>query len=505
MSRAFEMRLLTCLAAMVTLGTVAPVLAQCQRAKLTDVAGAAGDKFGWALTAQGQTVLVGVPFDDDQGSNSGSVFAYDTAVTETSPVQQILRPGGAVGDGFGWCVDFESSTVMVGVLGEIQLDVVELVPEGGFLRTAILSPWDGDWENFFGQSVSVNGDVLVVGAPNATSLAPGGAAYVFERDPDSRWQPKQKLTAGDAQLDDAFGEKVTVDGAVIVIGAPDDDDLGFATGSAYVFERDPNTGAWTEVSKLLPTEYGGGFVSFGDAVAVNGDAILIGAHQTNVPADSAGGAYVFVRGLSSGGSVSWNLSQMLSASDAAAFDRFGVTVDIDTNVALIGAERADADAVNSGAAYVFERDPNTGAWAEVAKLSALDGQANDEFGHSVALSGTTAVVGAWKDDDMGTDSGSAYIFDLTGGDCNANGWCDDVDIAGGTSQDANANGVPDECDCWGDLDASGSVDLADLSALLTNFGLPSGMQYADGDLDADADVDLADLSALLERYGVACP
>lgn len=215
-------------------------LAQCQRSKLTDAAGAAGDKFGWALSTQGPTVLVGVPFDDDQGSNSGSVFVYDTTLSETTLVQQIWRSGGTVGDGFGWCIDLEASTVMVGVLGEIQLDVVELLPEGGSVRTDVLGPWDGDWNNFFAQSVALRGDMLVVGAPNATSLAPGGAAYVFERDPNGMWQPKQKLRAGDTELGDAFGHTVAVDGDVIVVGAPNDDDLGFATGSAYVFARDPN-------------------------------------------------------------------------------------------------------------------------------------------------------------------------------------------------------------------------------------------------------------------------
>jgi hypothetical protein len=378
--------------------------------------------------------------------------------------------------------------------------------ESGWVRTSVLSPWDGHTENLFGQCASLDGDTIVVGAPMDTNENGGraGAAYVFERDPNGVWVEKQKLIASDGQPADAFGQTVAVDGDVIVVGAPEDDDLGFATGSAYVFERDSNSGVWIEVNKLLPTVYNGGLVQFGSAVAVDGTVAVIGAYASNFGETATGLAYSYERRLEDVG-ASWELTQLLTPTNVTAFEEFGKSVALDGNRAVIGAWWANSHSTQSGAAYAFERDPNTGVWTQTAKLVPLDGQAYDEFGYSVALSGTTAVVGAWKDDDMGTDSGSAYIFDLAGGDCNANGWCDDVDIASGTSQDANANGIPDECDCWGDLDASGVIDLADLSALLTNFGLPSGMQYSDGDLDADGDVDLADLSALLERYGVACP
>jgi hypothetical protein len=94
--------------------------------------------------------------------------------------------------------------------------------------------------------------------------------------------------------------------------------------------------------------------------------------------------------------------------------------------------------------------------------------------------------------------------ELAGNDCNNNGKLDECDIAAGDSDDINGNGIPDECECLGDLDGDGSVGLADLSALLTNYGTPSGATYADGDIDGDGDVDLADLSALLTNYGLNC-
>jgi hypothetical protein len=117
-------------------------------------------------------------------------------------------------------------------------------------------------------------------------------------------------------------------------------------------------------------------------------------------------------------------------------------------------------------------------------------------------------VGAYGDDDFGNESGSAYVFDLAGHDCNANSRCDSLDIRDGTSLDDNGNGWPDDCeagDCAADLDGNGAVNMADLSTLLSNFGRSGDQHGSGGDIDGDLDVDLADLSALLTEYGLCCP
>jgi hypothetical protein len=142
-------------------------------------------------------------------------------------------------------------------------------------------------------------------------------------------------------------------------------------------------------------------------------------------------------------------------------------------------------------------------WAEEQKLLAGDGAREDWFGSSVSVSGDVAVVGAYKDDDNGADSGSAYAFSLVPPDCNGNGILDSCDIADGVSQDANRNGIPDECvlcvrPC-GDFDFDGDVDLDDFAAFqqcVTGQGGAAPPSCATFDFDHDFDIDLRDFGFL---------
>jgi hypothetical protein len=158
-------------------------------------------------------------------------------------------------------------------------------------------------------------------------------------------------------------------------------------------------GVWTEQQKLLATD-GAADDSFGRSVAISGDTVIVGADQTDDAGLDSGSAYVFVR---SGGV--WTEQQKLLASDGAADDWFGRSVAISGDGAGRNYEAAGLD---SGSAYVFVR--SGGVWTEQQKLLATDGAELDGFGNSVAISGDTAIVGAWDNDDAGTNSGSAYVY-----------------------------------------------------------------------------------------------
>ena len=140
----------------------------------------------------------------------------------------------------------------------------------------------------------------------------------------------------------------------------------------------------------------------------SGDTAVVGAFLDNSPLPDAGSAYIFVR---TGGV--WTQQAKLTASDAAAGDRFGTSVAVSGDTAVVGAYFDDDAGSSSGSAYAFVR--TGGVWMQQAKLTASDAAANDQFGYSVALSGDTAVVGAYQDDDAGSNSGSAYVFVRTGG------------------------------------------------------------------------------------------
>ena len=212
----------------------------------------------------------------------------------------------------------------------------------------------------------------------------------------------QKLLASDGAAGDEFGRSVYVSGDTALIGAIGDDDNGSFSGSAYVFIRDA-TGLWTEQAKLLASAGAAGD-AFGRSVSVSGDTALIGAATDDDLGSFSGSAYVFIRDATG----LWTEQAKLLASDGAASDQFGVSVSVSDDTALIGAHVG----FSSGSADVFTRDA-TGLWTQQAKLLPSDGAFFDLFGFSVSVSGDTALIGAFLDDDLGTSSGSAYVFSLS--------------------------------------------------------------------------------------------
>ena len=218
------------------------------------------------------------------------------------------------------------------------------------------------------------------------------------------WNEQAKLTAGDAATGDRFGRAVAVSGDTAVIGAYWDDDGGTESGSAYVFTR--SGGVWSQQAKLTASDPGA-FDWFGISVAVSGDTAVIGARWDNDGGIDSGSAYVFTRS----GEV-WSQQAKLIPSDLAANDFFGISVAVSGDTAVIGAYWDNDGGTDSGSAYVFTRSGV--AWSEQAKLTASDSTADDLFGYAVAVSGDTAVIGAYANDDGGTDSGSAYVFARSG-------------------------------------------------------------------------------------------
>jgi hypothetical protein len=260
---------------------------------------------------------------------------------------------------------------------------------------------DGTARDQFGMTVSLSGDTALIGAPQDDDNGNfSGSAYVFTHN-GTTWTQQQKLLASDGAPSDGFGFSVSIVGDTALIGAPGNCD----NGSVYVFTR---TGAtWTQQQKLLASDGAAGDW-LGFSVSLSGDTALIGAWRNDGNGSWwSGSAYVFMRTGST-----WTQQQKLFASDGAAGDHFGHSVSIVRDTALIGAPGDSDNGSNSGSAYVFTR---TGAtWTQKQKLLASDGAAEDIFGVSVSLSGDTALIGAPGDGDNGNFSGSAYVFTRTG-------------------------------------------------------------------------------------------
>ena len=252
---------------------------------------------------------------------------------------------------------------------------------------------DGAAIDYFGFSASMDGDYAIIGAYRDNDNGfNSGSAYIFTRS-GTTWTQQAKLLASDGAAFDEFGCSVSIDGDYAIIGAYWDDDRG----AAYIFKR---TGtSWAEEDKLVPAS---GY-AFGASVSIDGDYAIIGVPGDDDNGDSSGSAYVFKRD-----GTNWNEQDKLLALDGTEDDCFGWSVSIDGDYAIIGAPWGEDNGVFSGSAYVFKRDGTN--WNEQDKLLASDGTDDDRFGNSVSINGDYAIIGAPWDEDNGYDSGSAYIF-----------------------------------------------------------------------------------------------
>ena len=293
-----------------------------------------------------------------------------------------------------------------GMLAQIAEDMNSAPPQGRtYGEIDIASASDGASFDGFGYSVALDGDTALVGAyaADVNGNFDQGAAYVFVRQGAS-WSQQQKLVASDGVQGDFFGYSVALDGDTALIGAAQANVNGnFDQGAAYVFVREG--ASWSQQQKLVASD-GVADDRFGRSVALDGDTALIGADQADVNGNFyQGAAYVFVRQ-----GASWSQQQKLVASDGAQGDRFGWSVALDGETALVGASLADVGGnASQGTAYVFVREG--ASWSQQQKLVASDGAARDRFGWSVALDGETALVGAyWADAGGNANQGAAYVF-----------------------------------------------------------------------------------------------
>ena len=218
------------------------------------------------------------------------------------------------------------------------------------------------------------------------------------------WLEQDKLLASDGSANNHFSSSVSMDGDYAIIGAYHDDDNGNFSGSAYIFTRSGST--WSEQAKLLAIDGQEGD-EFGYSVSIDGDYAIVGARFEDYNGEDSGSAYIFTRSGST-----WTHQAKLTAITGEADDEFGCSVSINGEWAIVGARFDDDNGVDSGSAYMFKRYGSV--WIHEEKLIALDGQTGDEFGCSVSIDGDYAIIGAYLDDDIVTDSGSAYIFAYTG-------------------------------------------------------------------------------------------
>ena len=383
------------------------------------------DHFGWDLDLSGDTLVVGAPGEDsaatvvdgdqadDSAVGSGAAYVFHRSGETWSQEAYLKAPNAESSDIFGTAVAVSGDLVVVGAPGEAS------------------------------SATGIQGDASDNGTPGA------GAAYLFARS-GSTWSSQLYLKASNPGVDDGFGRAVAIEGDLVLVGAPDEDsgsggpaadpadDSVFGAGAVYGFRRAGEL--WLTDGYLKPT-YTGVSDSFGGALAISGTTAVIGARwedggstgvggdESDDTGDSSGAAFVFEHDGSA-----WSQAAYLKASNTSPFDSFGRSVAISgdrlvvsatnerSNAVGVDGDQTDQSLVGAGAVFAFRR--TGGVWAQEAYLKASNTEGHDFFGQGVAITGGTLVASAYWEDSVATgidgdqtdgsapQAGAAYVFEL---------------------------------------------------------------------------------------------
>jgi FG-GAP repeat/Putative metal-binding motif len=417
--------------------------------KLTASDGGANDLFGVSVSGAGDLdgdgyddLVVGAPYEDDNGNSSGSAYVYYGSATgiDSASEDKLTASDGAAGDWFG---------------------------------DAVSGAGDLDGDGY---------DDLVVGAfADDDKGSSSGSAYVYYGSASGiESASEDKLTASDGAAVDWFGGTVSGAGDLdgdgyddLVVGARLDDDDGLFSGSAYVYYGSPRGIVRASEDKLTASD-GAAEDYFTTSVSGAGDLdgdgyddLLVGAYGDDDDGSFSGSAYVYY-GSATG--ISSASEDKLTASDGAAGDYFGWFAsgagDLDGDGyddLVVGSSGDDDKGSSSGSAYVYYGSATGISSASEDKLTASDGAADDSFGVASGAGDLDGdgyddlVVGAPYDDDNGSSSGAVYVYEGGCRDLDGDGYECDVDC-----DDGDAESFPGADDTWYDgidSDCAGNSDF----------------------------------------------
>ena len=345
-----------------------------------------GDAVGVSVAISGTTALVGAP---GSAKDAGRAYVFTETAAHWNEVAELKGSDTVASDFFGYSVAISGTTAVVSAPGFAKnagRAYIFARTATGWKQAAELKGSDTVAGDYFGDSVATSGTDVIVGADDHSKSA--GRVYVFT-DAATGWKQVAELKGSDTVANDGFGYAVAISGTTAIAGAPDH---AKDAGRAYVFT---NTAAgWKQAAELKGSDTVADN-GFGVSVAISGKTAIAGAPGFS---KAAGRAYVFAK---TGGV--WTQARELKGLDTVASDDLGYTVAISNATAVAGAPGFSKAA---GRAYVFTNTAT--GWKQAVKMKGSDTVAADYFGYSVAISGTTAIVGA---DGHAKSAGRAYLFD----------------------------------------------------------------------------------------------
>ncbi len=375
---------------------------------------ATGDSFGWSLGISGSRVIIGVHADDTGATDAGSAYIYDLlSGTPQTPVHTLNSPAATANDFFGWTVAISGMRAVVGAYGDdtgasntgraFIYDLASGTPSAPVHSLSNPAPASSD---NFGYSVFISGTNVVVGAyRDDAGATDAGSAYVYDLTSGTPDLPAHTLNNPGPILTDSFGNAVCASGSRIVVGANLDNAGATDAGSAYIYDLTSGTPTVPTASLNSP----GSSIDdrFGIGTAISGTRTVIGMPRDKTGANNTGSVYVYDSTSGTPGVPVFTINNPSPAAD----DNFGNAMAVQGDLVLVGTPFDDTGATNSGIAYLYNLGSSTPTVPVLTLTNPVPG-ANDNFGNSVALEGTLLVIAAPEDDTAGTDTGSVYVYDL---------------------------------------------------------------------------------------------
>ncbi|MFG0286005.1 MAG: hypothetical protein ACF8R7_16430 [Phycisphaerales bacterium JB039] len=386
-----------------------PALGQCELVKLVGDPARAGATLGTSVSASGNAIIAGAPGEDASGRNSGAAYVFRRSAGAWSQEQRLIPADPRADAFFGWSVAIDGNLAAVGAYGDDEFALI-----GGAVYTYAFdgATWNQtgklvapvpDERDSFGYAVAMEGNLLFVGAPNDDEMATAsGAVHVYRHD-GGGWVHEAKLTSATSGANAGFGAALDTDRGAVLVGVPAGSDVRFFGGAAILFRQGP--AGWERRATLAP-DAAVVAAAFGESVAYDDPVAVVGARLENTGASGSGAAYVFRRS----DPENWEEEARLAPeAPAGAFDQFGGSVAISGSVIAVGAFGRDAPEQDSGEVSVFGGLGGT-AWFLVDSFTAPDAAAFDHFGRALAFSEGRLVATSDGQDEAAENAGAAYVL-----------------------------------------------------------------------------------------------
>ena len=366
--------------------------------------------FGYTVDVYGDVAVVGA-FRDEDGIllETGAAFVYRYDGAQWVEEQKVEATDRGILNWFGWDVALSENTLLVSARNGDTFatnggDVtVFRYASGTWMEETILTPSDLEIGDY-GFEVAIDGSVAAVGAPAYPSpLGTGGAVYVYRYN-GTEWVEEDLLIGSNLSNQSLFGSSISIDGDRMLVGAFNaDDSTSNQAGKLYVYEYDGTQ--WNETAELQSDE-SNNIANLGISVGLEGDWAIGGAQLDDELASGAGAVYVYQHN-----GQTWGLHSKLTASDGVGFFLFGIGATIEEERILVGAENwfgMGGDA--TGKAYLFDYDEALDQWVETTSFVPDVVNRGSQFGKSVAMHAGTMIIGAPEFSGQEDDMGAAFIY-----------------------------------------------------------------------------------------------